>query len=260
MSRVPMLPVSKGCTIDHWPIVHASMPASEQLEFYGPDSKERYENNSSELVNWEYQGKTITYNFNDAGLRMNKNIQDVDSRYFVAFGCSQTLGVGVALEDTWPYLLSQEIGVDYINSAVVGSSVKLNAINFFNMLGKIKHLPYAVIFAWPSSSRHCFYTNDEFAFYLPNHVPNIEHYTSAYHSLLSTDYNVNESMIYRNMIRATCNQLGIKYIDFSFDSMDEFTNVLDNAIIDNTQSYARDRSHVGIGYHRMAVDYVKKDL
>jgi hypothetical protein len=191
---------------------------------------------------------------------MNKNIQEVESKYFVAFGCSQTLGVGVALEDTWPYLLAQDLGIDYINAGVVGSSVKLSVINFFNMLGSVENLPYAVVFAWPSSSRYCFYTYKEFVFYLPNHIPEIEHYTAAYNELLHTDFNVEESMMYRNMVMTTCKRLGIKYVDFSFDRFDEFTNALDNAIIDNTHSYARDNSHVGIEYHRQAANRAKKNL
>ena len=256
-----MLPASNKCTITHWPVVHASMSANTQLKFYGTDSQDRFEENLKNLESdWIYRSKAVTYNFNNVGLRMNKNIQEVDPKYFVAFGCSQTLGVGVALEDTWPMILSQDLGIDYINSAVVGSSIKLNVINFFNMLESVDQLPYAVVFAWPSSSRYCFYTNNEFVFYLPNYIPDIENFTDAYNSLLLTDFNFSESILYRNMVRTTCKQLGIKYVEFSFDKSNEFTNLLDSNIIDDTHLYARDNSHIGILQHREAASYVKRSL
>jgi hypothetical protein len=232
------------------------MQPNLQLEFYGTDIKER--------IDPTWQGNCISYKFNSSGLRMNKELKDVDKNYIVAFGCSHTVGVGLPLEDTWIHLASVELNIDYINSAVVGSSVKLNAVNFFNMLNTVDVLPKAVIFAWPSSIRYCFFHNQQFVFYLPNYIPTDTQYSKfseSYRSLLMTDFNVTESAMYRNMIKTTCSRLGITYIDFGFDQNDEFTITENIDIIKLEQpEYARDGSHFGISYHRLAADLVKNIL
>lgn len=252
---------SRESKISSWPVVHSSMIPNQVLNFYGTDSQERYLANLKDKE-WGYKDSVISYVFNNQGLRMNKNIEDVSKDYFISFGCSHTVGVGLALEDTWPYQVSKNCGIDYINSAVVGSSVKLNAVNFFNMLNTVDVLPKAVIFAWPSSTRYCFFHNQQFVFYLPNYIPNDTQYSKfseSYRSLLMTDFNVTESAMYRNMIRTTCSRLGIKYVDFGFDQNDDFTINEKVAIIKLAQpEYARDGSHFGASYHRSAADLVNR--
>jgi hypothetical protein len=256
MSKVPMDPLSNDIDPQGWPIVHSSMKPNQYLEFYGTDIKEK--------IDPLWKGNPISYKFNSLGLRMNKEISDVDKDFMVTFGCSHTVGVGLPLDDTWPSLVSKESGIDYINSAIVGSSIKLNAINFFNMLNYVERLPKAVIFAWPSSTRYCFFHDQKFVFYLPNYITDSETYkkfTDSYKSLLMTDFNVTESAMYRHMIKTTCNRLGIKYIDFSFDQNDEFTIKEKVAIIKPVlPNYARDGSHFGTAFHRLAADLVKKSL
>jgi len=256
MSKVPMDPLSIDTDLQGWPIVHSSMKPNQFLEFYGTDTKEN--------ADTSWSGNTISYKFNSLGLRMNKEVSDVDHNYIVTFGCSHTVGVGLALEDTWPNLVSKETGIDYINSAVVGSSIKLNAINFFNMLDSVEQLPKAVIFAWPSSTRYCFFHNQKFVFYMPNYITDDETYkkfSDSYKSLLMTDFNVTESATYRHMIKTTCNRLGIKYIDFGFDQTDEFIIKEKVNIIKPSQpDYARDGKHFGPTFHRLAADLVKKSL
>jgi hypothetical protein len=256
MATVPMESTSNTVSQQHWPIVHISMQPNQQLEFYGTDVKER--------IDPTWQGNSISYKFNSSGLRMDKELKDINRNYIVAFGCSHTVGVGLPLEDTWIHLVSKELDIDYVNSAVVGSSVKLNAINFFNMLNTVDVLPKAVIFAWPSSTRYCFFHNQQFVFYLPNYIPTDTEYSKfseSYRSLLMTDFNVTESAMYRNMIKTTCSRLGIKYIDFGFDQNDDFTINEKVAIIKLAHpEYARDGSHYGISHHQSAANLIKNSL
>lgn len=260
--KVPMDVTSRASTISNWPVVHSSMIPNQVLNFYGTDSQERYIENLKDKE-WSYKDSIISYVFNNQGLRMHKNIEDVSKDYFISFGCSNTVGIGLALEDTWPYQVSKNCGIDYINSAVVGSSVKLNCINFFNMLNTVDYLPKAVIFAWPNSARYAFYNSKEFLFYLPNHIPldsKFKKFNSVYQELLSMDFNIHEAAIYRNMIKTTCQRIGINYIDFSFEN-DEFTRLENVTTISSDRpDYARDCSHYGIVHHNNAVQLIEQFL
>jgi hypothetical protein len=224
-------------TQTEWPIVHSSMKLGLS-KFYGTDNLDDFEINKSRLPSgWMYNTTDISYNFNSNGLRMDKEILDVDSNYLIAFGCSHTLGVGVALKDSWPYLMAQELNMDYINSAVSGSSIKLNVINFFNMLNTVKELPKIVAIAWPSSVRYTWYSKEQFLFYLPRRgtdKPEFKLQTQAYNDMLMTDLLTTESIFYRNMLKTTCNRLGIKVCETSFDLHCKFASSLTIPVADNS--------------------------
>ena len=272
VKKIPMQ--TTGMKFDHayWPIVHTSMTSSTRMEFYGTDNQEDYlKNLEIQPLDWIYRNKNISYNFNSQGLRMDKDLKDVSDQYFIAFGCSHTLGVGIPEIETWPALLSSMTGIDYINAGIAGYSVKLAAINFFNMLATNKILPKAVAFAWPSSIRTCFYENGEFLFCLPRFTPEeFPKIEDVYKKILQTDILENEAVFYRNMVRSTCQRLNIKYAEISFDDRDNFAVSLDIPIIESDDKdinyyYARDLrpyangeifGHVGLGLHKMAAEKI----
>lgn len=261
---------------DAWPIVHSSMIPDTVEEFYGTDTREDFLINIKRLPQeWVYHAKQIEYNFNNHGLRMNKELDQVTENYLVAFGCSHSVGVGVALEDTWPYLLAKDLQLDYINSAASGSSIKLNCINFFNMIAKVGVLPKLVAFAWPSSVRHVTYSEGQFLFYLPRFTTDNKKYkyhVQAYEKMLMTDILTYDSIIYRNMVKNTCERLGIQYCEITFDERCEFAKNLniDTAFLPKTFNTmardVRDKSdgsyfaHAGIDTHWLARDLLLKQL
>lgn len=262
-----------------YPIVHSSMTPNFESNFYGTDNKEDFAINCNRLPqDWIYRNTEINYKFNSSALRMNKELNEVNNNYIAGFGCSHTLGVGVTLESTWLHLLAQDLNLDYINTGVSGGSVKLCAINFFNMLDSIDQLPKIAVFAWPSSVRYCFYDNDEFIFYLPRFITEetqYKHHTNVYNNMLMTDILTTEALFYRNMVKTTCHRLGIKYAEFTFDGFDP---LIEHGVVpvytdpnkkDLNQDHARDVrdksnnsffSHPGIKTHRLAKDVVLDQL
>jgi len=261
-----------------WPIVHNAMKPYRSTLFFGVDDEHRLAENKTRLPkDWIYNEKTINYSFNGHGLRMNKEIDQVDTNYMVAFGCSHSMGLGVCLEDTWPYIMSQNLGIDYINSSVVGGSVKLTAINFFNMLSTVKTLPKIVAIAWPNGLRHTWYSQGAFLFYLPRHNLDRKKHkiaTEAYKSMLLSDLTGTESVFYRNMVKTTCDRLAIKYCEASFDPYCNFAKTAGLRLVTGDGSvinsfHGRDiqitpentmRSHPGIGQHLKAVEILTDQL
>ena len=78
------------------------------------DTKQRWEENKSISSKFGWTADNIKYEVNKWGYRYNKDFEkNHDSAVFL--GCSITFGVGVDYEDTWPYIVSKELGVECIN-------------------------------------------------------------------------------------------------------------------------------------------------
>jgi len=263
---------------NYWPIVHSAMRPNRSSLFFGVDSEQSLAENKNRLPeDWIYNQKIINYSFNSHGLRMNKELAEINEEYIVALGCSHSLGIGVCLEDSWPYLMAQQLGIDYINSSVVGASVKLTAINFFNMLDTVKILPKVLAVAWPHAVRYTWYSQGNFLFYLPRHSlgqSNHKDIDQTYEQMLATDLTITESVFYRNMVKTTCNRLGIKYCETGFESYCDFATTLEISTVSGDKSlinefHARDIritpdnsmvSHPGVGRHRRAVEILVSQL
>ena len=118
------------------------------------DTPENLKKNlSKQPADWYYQDKEIYYKWNSTGHRC-KEISDIDlSNYILTIGCSHTVGVGLELEKSYPYVLSQLMGCDYYNLAIDGSGIDTIQYNlvvwFFTMLKK----PRALIIQWPDRNR-----------------------------------------------------------------------------------------------------------
>ena len=70
------------------------------------DTPENLKKNlSKQPADWYYQDKEIYYKWNSTGHRC-KEISDIDlSNYILTIGCSHTVGVGLELEKSYPYVL-----------------------------------------------------------------------------------------------------------------------------------------------------------
>jgi hypothetical protein len=131
---------------------------SENVFWTGGDSQEQYTSNlKTQPDDWYYKDKTITYSFNSLGHR-SKEIQDLDKDNYILFlGCSHTMGVGLELEKTYPYLTSKQLGCDYYSLGVPASGIDVLEYNLLLWFAKVKHIPKAVIIQWPDHSRFISY-------------------------------------------------------------------------------------------------------
>ena len=116
-----------------WPYTHSTMPRNIIKDFYGPDTNELFFRNLRYLPDdWIYRSDKVLYNFNDAGLRMNKNISDVNEEFIYFSGTSFTMGIGIAEEKRFGEIVSKETKLDLINYAGPTYSIKLQVLSFFN--------------------------------------------------------------------------------------------------------------------------------
>ena len=132
--------------------------ANVTLDFVGGDSKERFTKNApNQSPDWYYHNKELTYSFNHQGHR-SKNFKDIDQDNYILFtGCSHTMGVGLELEKTYPYIVSKELGVDYYNLAVPATGIDVVEYNLLTWFFTVTKKPKLVLLQWPDHSRYIEY-------------------------------------------------------------------------------------------------------
>lgn len=137
---------------------------SEVVGWTGGDNQEQYLTNVvNQPDDWYYKDKTITYSFNSLGHR-SKEVQDLDKNNYILFlGCSHTMGVGLELEKTFPYLISKKLECDYYNLGLPAAGVDVLEYNLLTWFAKINRAPKAIVIQWPDHSR--------FTSYMPEYAP-----------------------------------------------------------------------------------------
>lgn len=106
---------------------HGMAFANQKFNWWSPDSESRY----AELIGvpefrqyfesrqWHKPG-AITYEFNSEGFRSPEF--EPDGELMLALGCSYTMGIGLPVSDTWPFLLAQQLGMQFANLGWGGAS------------------------------------------------------------------------------------------------------------------------------------------
>jgi len=128
------------------------------LPFVGGDSKRQFiENSATQPPDWYYHTHDISYEYNSFGHR-SKNINQIDLDNYVLFtGCSHTTGIGLKLEHTYPYLISQKMQCSYYNLSVPATGIDVLEHNLLIWISTIKKKPRAVFIQWPDHSRFITY-------------------------------------------------------------------------------------------------------
>ena len=129
-------------------------PVNSTLYFIGGDTQEQFnENKVNQTEDWYYHTNEITYYINQYGHRC-KNIESINLDNYILFaGCSHTLGVGLELEKTYPYIVSNMLGCDYYNLAVPASGIDVLEYNLLTWLATVPQKPKTIMIQWPDHSR-----------------------------------------------------------------------------------------------------------
>lgn len=93
--------------------------AGKTVEWFPSDDFGTYKKNlyinRTLLEKYGWIDKKIEYKFNAYGFR-SEEFKIEDS--LLALGCSYTMGVGLPIEDTWPYIVAKELNLKYHNLGV----------------------------------------------------------------------------------------------------------------------------------------------
>jgi hypothetical protein len=136
-------------------------PSEHNELFSGSDSEELF-NKQLKLKShdWYYRTNQIRYIRNSNGHRC-KEIKDIDlNNYILYAGCSHTEGIGLELENTYPYVLSKSLDCSYYNLGVGGSGIDVLLHNLIVWFGTVKQKPKAVVIQWPFWARYTRFTKE----------------------------------------------------------------------------------------------------
>jgi len=154
------------------------------------DAESKYVENKKILGStWYYYDNPIEYKWNSLGYRM-KELEEIDFNNYILFlGCSFTVGIGLHLEDTFPYKISKKLNCDYINAAMGGASIDFALNNLIHFLSAVNVMPKAIIINYPSLARTFYWSkNGKPSFYLPNLLSKDLTWTSSYREFLTNDF------------------------------------------------------------------------
>lgn len=129
-------------------------PDEHSVLFSGGDTEESYQKNlKKQPSDWYYRDRQIVYNRNSNGHRC-REIQDIDLDNYILFsGCSHSEGIGLELENTYPYLISKSLSCDYYNLSLGGTGYDALLYNLITWFSKVKRKPKVVIIQWPDYTR-----------------------------------------------------------------------------------------------------------
>ena len=91
----------------------------------------------------EDQKIKIEYYQNNYGYRDIKDIHLGKPNDILAIGCSQTFGVGIPYEYTWPVMVERQTGMSTMSMGMCGASTEeiiLNTITYLRLVGKPKYI------------------------------------------------------------------------------------------------------------------------
>lgn len=133
------------------------------INFYGTDSLDNYNKNG----NKKYSKTDICYHINEHGYRIPSKINFLkDEKPIIAcFGCSQTRGVGLPWEQTWPYFLDKQLDFKYSvkNYGVDGASSDTISRLVYNYT--LNNNPIAIFCLLPDIyRRELYHSNPDYIF------------------------------------------------------------------------------------------------
>ena len=204
-------------------------------------------NNREELEKYNWTNRQFTYKFNSHGFRSEEFSND-DSIMF--FGCSYTVGIGLPLENTWAYLVAQNLNLKCFNLGIgaTGPDTSFRLANHY--IPQIK--PKIVVYAEPHPSRFSLVGVDDIYQFTTHNIVSIKYddttkFNSFYEQWVLNDENIKlNSIKHRLAIQAICQQYNIK---FAFaESYSELAPV--------DLDFARDLMHPGVESNKIFAELI----
>jgi len=238
------------------------------IKYYATDDPRLWQPTKEETI-LEERKKTYTYKFNSEGFRCDAFAEP--SEFPIVFlGCSNTCGVGLELENTWPYFLLNAIknhtgkNIPLWSLATAGSSIDKQALLLEKYCSEFN--PKMIFFLIPSLHRRLIALNNEMVEYLPAHrthwrpddvTRRVAKFDQAF---MEEDYAIFET--YKNLLLinqlAKMNDCKIYYESWCFEDENRIKQALCNQLsqfeylnIPFLPSLpARDASHAGSVTHK----------
>jgi len=223
---------------------------STTLYWIPSDSQENFQKNSEDPVKYQllvdrgwHTPTAIPYVINKHGFRCDEFENNVEN--IVTLGCSFTMGIGLPVETTWPFLVSQALDLKLYNLSWPGSSADTCFRLAKYWLPLLK--PSVVCMLTPPPVRIEIIDDSNKESPSTTMMPSVNHGHPLFDIFLKTWFLHEENCQLNNLknqlaIKQLCNELNIKIIVLTvFDELTYNPTKIDNL--------ARDFTHAGPGEH-----------
>lgn len=207
--------------------------------------REHLRTRRSDLEQYGWIDRTFTYRFNEHGFRSDAFDQGEGIMFL---GCSMTLGTGLPWEDTWPYQISQRLGLRCWNLAQGGTGNDTMFRLALNWLPKLK--PRMVMLMATANERFEIIEGKTSTTLMP--TSRYPAYLDFYKNWITTESNCLLNR-HRNLlaIERLCSQANIPLLIFDWSDLCRWGNEFGSYI-----DYARDLAHPGPTTMKMFVSHV----
>ena len=232
-------------------IIHQySKYKNKELDWLISDYEITYENNlknhREQLEKYNWIDKQFTYKFNSHGFRSEEFSNDNSIMFF---GCSNTVGIGLPVEDTWAYMVAQRLNLKCFNLGIgaTGPDTSFRLANHY--IPQIK--PNIVIYAEPHPSRFTLVGVDDIYQFTTHNIVSIKYgeikeFNNFYEQWIVNEENIKlNSIKHKLSIQALCQQYNIKFV-FA-ESYSELPYDID---------YARDLMHPGVESNKIFAELI----
>ena len=138
--------------VDTTQLLHLHGTAGKTLQWFSNDMQASFEKNQHKVDPY-YLNLDINYNFNSAGYRTAEFDQYTPDQFFIAMGCSYTVGEGLLQADRWSDQLSVHTGLPDMNLGVSGAGIDVIMFNSINYVNSDLPKPQFVVIQLPEITR-----------------------------------------------------------------------------------------------------------
>ena len=192
-------------------------PSNKSFDWIRMDNEDKFNRNFSKFKSLEYYKKNpIEYNYNNFGFRTPDDFNDTDEGN-VFLGCSDTMGIGHLLENTWAYKVNKEVGGKFWNLSQGGCGIQTDYRLLYGWKEtlKIKNIFH---FTHPHPRFEFFDEDGEFFRMAPwddNQLKNVNKFYLDY--LSGEEYCNYNQEIYINAIKGLSQDIGCNYYYLTAD-------------------------------------------
>lgn len=250
-SEYPFLKANLLTHIDHKICESFDIPPPNSDRFSSTDSQHLFKQHlKTQSADWHYRSKDVRYKCNSNGYRTDEWDNIEWAHAVVIFGCSCTVGVGLAEDETISSQLSTLLDRPVVNMGVSAASMQHSFINSM-LLSKNFPTPYAVVQLWTNIDRLTIFKEEEIDHSGPWDSDNFPNsiVTNPYQSMLMAAYT---NIASREFWKNKC-----KYYSASFFEATAHYTESDWVSIDNQ---ARDLIHPGKGSAKQMADLIATNI
>ena len=206
-----------------------------------------------------YQDTPVSYRLDSRGFRNPMEIEQYESGYLLAVGCSHTFGAGNAYKDLWHTKLAAALGTKSLSLGLQGGNLELGIVNSIRLMKHFAARPRAVVYQHPEVNRKVYVRDDDELMLTVDNEYSRERFEAEVKQGIVTDFY--QTTMQSEIADAYWLAMGIPVYHFTFglDGFTPFSPHILNFDSDKDSAelpqFARDLTHNGPQSHQDVVDY-----